>query len=122
MALALHGDNGARIIFITCTGELAMEGGSMGRNGSRKASPPTPSGADPTAMSAQDALARAQRAANKLKRKDTAMYWALIAQTIVLTEIRDELQVLRNTATPGSVTLPDDAPARTSATASVTEP
>jgi hypothetical protein len=66
-----------------------------------------------------EAQSKASKAAGKLKRRDAALYWATVAQTAVLTEIRDELRKL-NRSTHG-VTLPDEAPRRGRATVAVNE-
>lgn len=75
--------------------------------------------ADP-AVGASEALAKARKAASKLKRKDAALYWASLAQTAVLTEIRDELRALNRRS--GGVTLPDDAPAKRRTSVAVHQP
>lgn len=79
----------------------------------------TPSAAR-SAEGVSDALDKAQHAAAKLKGKDAPLYWAMVAQTLALREIRDELRALRATATHG-VTLPDEAPPRDRAKVSVHE-
>ncbi|QWF79990.1 hypothetical protein [Amycolatopsis sp. CA-230715] len=73
-----------------------------------------------SALGATEALAKARKAASKLKRKDAAVYWATVAQTAVLTEIRDELRALNQHS--GGVTLPDDAPAKRRTSVAVQEP
>ncbi|GAA1980789.1 hypothetical protein [Amycolatopsis minnesotensis] len=71
-------------------------------------------------IGASEALAKARKAAGKLKRKEAAVYWATMAQTAVLTEIRDELRALNQRS--GGVTLPDDAPAKRRTSVAVHQP
>lgn len=73
-----------------------------------------------SAEGVSDALDKARQAAAKLKKKDSALYWATVAQTLALREIRDELRAIRVTQTH-SVTLPDDAPPREAAKVTVRE-
>lgn len=93
----------------------------MGKNNNSRAAAKSDRGARThgAVADAGSALVRAREAAEKLKRKDAALYWAIVAQTMVLTEIRDEIRAANRE--PGSVTLPDEAPPRASATVQVTE-
>ncbi|MDA3623799.1 hypothetical protein [Saccharopolyspora oryzae] len=66
------------------------------------------------------ALARARAAAEQVKPKNEALYWAMMAQALFLSELRD---MIRETRTPrsGSVELPDQAPPRRTARVDVVE-
>ncbi|GAA4863506.1 hypothetical protein [Saccharopolyspora cebuensis] len=74
---------------------------------------------DKTVTDADEALARARSAASDLKPKDEALYWAVMAQALVLDEIRGMMREDR--ANRGSVELPEQAPARETARVSVVE-
>ncbi|MEU5846268.1 hypothetical protein [Saccharopolyspora shandongensis] len=66
------------------------------------------------------ALARARAAAEQIKPKDEALYWATMAQALLLSEIRDMIRETR-TRQGGSVELPEQAPPRETARATVVE-
>ncbi|MEU6262997.1 hypothetical protein [Saccharopolyspora shandongensis] len=66
------------------------------------------------------ALARARAAAEQIKPKDEALYWATMAQALVLSEIRDMIRETR-AHQGGSVKLPEQAPPRETARVTVVE-
>ncbi len=66
-----------------------------------------------------EAIAGARAAGAELKSKDEALYWASMAQVLLLGEIRDMMREDR--ANRGSVELPDEAPPRETAHVTVVE-
>ncbi|WP_190814917.1 hypothetical protein [Saccharopolyspora pogona] len=66
------------------------------------------------------ALARARAAAEQIKPKDEALYWATMAQALLLSEMRDMIRETR-THQGGSVELPEQAPPRETAKVTVVE-
>jgi hypothetical protein len=67
-----------------------------------------------------EALARARAAAQQIKPKDAALYWATMAQALLLTEMRNMIRETR-THQRGSVELPEQAPPRETARVTVVE-
>lgn len=70
-------------------------------------------------VDADEALSRAHSAAGDLKPKDQGLYWATLAQALMLQEIRDMMHDDRTNR--GSVQLPEEAPGREPARVTVNE-
>lgn len=70
-------------------------------------------------IDADEAVRRAYSAAADVKPKDEGLYWATVAQTLLLSEIRDMMREDRTNH--GSVELPEQAPPRETAQTEVIE-
>ncbi|MBB5157101.1 hypothetical protein [Saccharopolyspora phatthalungensis] len=71
-----------------------------------------------TITDADEALARARAAAPQLKPNAEALYWATMAQVLLLSEVRDMMREAR-TDHGSSVQLPEQAPPREKARVTV---
>lgn len=70
-------------------------------------------------IDADEALSRARSAGTEVKPKDRGLYWATLAETLMLQEIRDLMREDRTN--DGSVELPEQAPNRETARVTVVE-